>query len=343
MAWKFGRGSISVGLRRHTAREHNLMTYSTASATPGPASRTVAAIGTAAAFAKTPVTTLAASKTFTKTFSKTLAKTLVLCAALTAVTALHAPVLAQQDTTAPAPKPRKPKPKPAAEAQQAPAPAPAPAPQQPAQAQPGQPGGDQAQAQNGQQQIQLIFSPWTKFCLKGQPGQPVDPNAKEVCFTGKDARVESGQPVAAAVLIEPQGVEKKLLRVTLPLGMQLAHGTRVIVDQNQPMTAPYVICFTNGCMADYEANADLINKMKKGQGLVIQAINTTGQPISLVMPLNDFAKAYDGPPTDPKEFEAQQKKLQEELQRRADEARKKLESQQGGATSANPAPGGKTQ
>jgi len=225
-----------------------------------------------------------------------------------------------------------------ASAQQAPAPAPAPAEQQPAQ------GQQQGKAQNGQQAVQLIFSPWTKFCLKGQPGQPPDPNAKEVCFTGKDARVESGQPVAAAVLIEPQGVDKKLLRVTLPLGMQLAHGTRVIIDQNQPMTAPYVICFTNGCMADYEANADMINKMKKGQGLAIQAINATGQPITLVMPLADFAKAYDGPPTDPKVFEEQQKKLQEELQRRADEARKKLESQQGSPTSSATPPGnGKTQ
>ncbi len=80
----------------------------------------------------------------------------------------------------------------------------------------------------------------------------------------------------------------------------------------------------------------MIAKMKKGQGLVVQAINSTGQPISLVLPLADFAKAYDGPPTDPKVFEEQQKKLQEELQRRADEARKKLESQQG-ATASRPA------
>jgi hypothetical protein len=46
-----------------------------------------------------------------------------------------------------------------------------------------------------------------------------------------------------------------------------------------------------------------------------------------VLPLGDFAKAYDGPPTDPQVFEAQQKKLQDELQRRAEEARKKLEGQ----------------
>jgi invasion protein IalB len=256
------------------------------------------------------------------------------------------PAWAQQSENTPAattpavkPKPKKTtKPKPGSEAQQT---APAPAEPPPAQSQPGQPApGAQAgqQGQNGQQ-VQLIFSPWTKFCLKGQPGQPPDPNAKQVCFTGKDARVESGQPVAAAVLIEPEGQERKIMRITLPLGMQLAHGTRLIIDQNQPLTAPYVICFTNGCMADYDANADMIGKLKKGQGLVLQAINATGQPISLVMPLSDFAKAYDGPPTDPKVFEEQQRKLQEELQRRADEARKKLEGEKGAPTSsATPPP-----
>jgi hypothetical protein len=84
----------------------------------------------------------------------------------------------------------------------------------------------------------------------------------------------------------------------------------------------------------------MVGKMKKGQGLVVQAINAGGQPISLVLPLSDFAKAYDGPPTDPKVFEAQQQKLQEELQKRAEDARKKLEQGQPGATAGQP---GKTQ
>ena len=169
----------------------------------------------------------------------------------------------------------------------------------------------------------MIFSPWTKFCLKGQ-----EANAKQVCFTGKDGRIESGQPVVAAVLIEPDGEPRKILRVTLPLGMSIQPGTRVIVDQGQPMNGPYVICFQNGCMADYEASAELVGKLKQGQNLVVQGMNGNLQPISLVVPLQDFAKAYDGPPTDPQVFEAQQKKLQEELQRRAEEARKKLEGQQ---------------
>ena len=82
---------------------------------------------------------------------------------------------------APAAKPAAPAKKPAPAKPAAPAPA-APAPEAQQQA-PAQAQGEQ------QQQVQLIYSPWTKFCLKGQNN---DPNAKQVCFTGKDARIEFG-------------------------------------------------------------------------------------------------------------------------------------------------------
>ena len=249
--------------------------------------------------------------------------------ALLAATALAIPFVqcAQAQTPPPAaPKKAAPKaaPKTPAPAAQAPAVPPA------AQAQQQPAPGQQAPAD---QQIQLIYAPWTKFCLKGQ-----DANAKQVCFTGKDGRIESGQPVIAAVIIEPEGEPKKILRVTLPLGMQLVHGTRIIVDNNPPQQSPYVICFANGCMSDYEATPELINNLKKGQNLVVQAINANGAPLTLPLPLAEFAKAYDGPPTDPKVFEETQKKLQEELQKRAEEARKKLEATQGQQPAAAGAP-----
>jgi invasion protein IalB len=244
------------------------------------------------------------------------ARALAVATAASMLTALvGASAFAQAPPAPPAPPAPKAAPKPKA---------PPPAAQKPADPVPT-PGGQPPQQQAGNGEVpQLIYSPWTKFCLKGQ-----EANAKQICFTGKDGRVESGMPVVAAVLIEPEGEPKKLLRVTLPLGMILQQGTRVIVDNGQPMTAPFVICFTNGCMADYEASGELIGKMKKGQQLVVQAFNgASGQAIQVPVPLADFAKAYDGPPTDPKVMEEQQKKLQDELQRRAEEARKKLEGQQ---------------
>jgi invasion protein IalB len=172
---------------------------------------------------------------------------------------------------------------------------------------------------------QLIYSPWAKFCGKGQ-----DPTAKEVCFTGKDARTEAGQPVVAAALIEPDGEPKKLFRVTLPSPLQLQYGTRIIIDKEPAISGAFFTCFANGCMADYEATPELVGKLKKGQMLVIQAINLAAAAVSFPVPLvdntgNSFAKANEGPPTDPKVFEEQQKKLQEELQKRAEEARKRLE------------------
>ncbi|QPF81839.1 invasion associated locus B family protein [Bradyrhizobium genosp. L] len=257
--------------------------------------------------------------------------------ALMAATALSAALLVPA-AQAQQPAPAAPKAAPRAAPKAAPR-APAPAAQQaapPAAAPPaaGAPAAAAGQPPAQDQQIQLIYAPWTKFCLKGQ-----EANAKQVCFTGKDGRIESGQPVIAAVIIEPEGEPKKILRVTLPLGMQLVHGTRIIVDNNPPMQSPYVICFQNGCMSDYEATPELINNLKKGQNLVVQAINANGAPLTLPLPLNgEFAKAYDGPPTDPKQFEENSKKLQEELQKRAEEQRKKLEAAgQGGAAPAAPA------
>jgi invasion protein IalB len=255
--------------------------------------------------------------------------------AMMAVTALGATFLASDvsaQTPAPAPAPAAPAKK-AAAPKAGPKAAPA-APAAPA-AQAAPPTAPAAQAAPpADQQIQLIYAPWTKFCLKGQ-----DAGAKQVCFTGKDGRIESGQPVIAAVVIEPEGEPKKVLRVTLPLGMLLVHGTRLIVDSNPPAQSPFVICFQNGCMSDYDVTPELLASMKKGQNLVVQAIASNNQPVTLPLPLADFAKAFDGPATDPKEFEKNQQKLQEELQKRAEEQRKKLEGsgQPSGGANQNPA------
>jgi invasion protein IalB len=225
---------------------------------------------------------------------------MTMASAAVLLAALCVPSFAQTPPAAPkaAPKANAPAPK------QAPAQAPA-----------------QAQQGGGGEQPQITFSPWAKVCNKGQ-----EPNAKQVCFTGRDGRLENGMPVVAAVLIEPEGEPRKILRITLPLGMSLPPGTRAIIDQGQPITAPYSICFNNGCMADYEASGELIEKMKKGQNLILQGINGSSQAITVGLPLADFAKVHDGPGMDPKQFEAHQSKMQDELQRKGDELRKKMES-----------------
>lgn len=208
--------------------------------------------------------------------------------------------------------------------------APAKQPQQPAQA-PAAPGGEQ-QAQADQPPV--VYSPWTKFCGKDQK----QADAKQVCLTVKEARLETGQFVAGAAVIEQEGQDRKLLRITLPLGMQLPQGSRIVLDKEQPVGGQFVVCLPNGCMADFQITKEFVDKLKKGTTLVLQGINLPGQAVSYPLPLGDFAKANDGPPTDPKVFQAEQQKLQEELQKRAEEARKKLLEKQQEALKPNATP-----
>src|ERR1044072_4289650 len=97
--------------------------------------------------------------------------------------------------------------------------------QPPAQAPPQT--AEQAPPGQGAQQPQLMYSPWIKICNKNE----TDPNAKQVCVTAKDGRLENGMPVAAVALIEPQGEQKEAMRGTAAVGMQLAHRTRLNVHQ----------------------------------------------------------------------------------------------------------------
>jgi invasion protein IalB len=208
--------------------------------------------------------------------------------------------------TASAQQPQKPAPK---GQQKGGAPAPAPA------APPA--GGQQEQAMPP-----LIYSNWTKICGKG-PEQ----GAKQICQTGKDGRLESGMPVVAAILMEMEGEGKKVLQIMLPPGVYLPKGTRVVIDRDEPsaIIGTFLTCANGGCIAHLEANPDIVQKLKKGQNLYVQAYNMAQSVMTLALPLSDFAKAYDGPPTDPKDLEEKNKKLQDELQRRANEQRQKLE------------------
>lgn len=230
-------------------------------------------------------------------------------AGLLGASLLAAPAFAQQ-------------PKPAAPAQ-------APAPAAPAPAAPAAP-----QQNAGAPQLPpLMYSSWVKLCQQGQ-----ETENKKVCVVHRDGRMENGMPVIMAELLQVEGANERL-RVTVPMSIivHLAEGTHLVLDGADMGTAPYVVCTQIGCLSDYEINADTVKKLKTGKQLTIQTYLMNRQVLSIPVSLTDFAKAYDGPATDPKVVEEQQRKLQEEMQKKADEARKKLEGQQPAAAATPPA------
>jgi invasion protein IalB len=158
----------------------------------------------------------------------------------------------------------------------------------------------------------LTYSPWTKLCLN------------ETCFVGRDGRTDC-DAVVAAILIEKKGETKRTLRITMPPRVNVARGVRITIDQDQPIARPFERCFASGCMADYEAGAEQIDQLRRGRMLVLEAIDAANVPISLSMPLADFAEAYDGPShepraleeqTSPQQMRASQKSTEEERSKR---------------------------
>jgi invasion protein IalB len=194
--------------------------------------------------------------------------------------------------------------------------APKSAPNQPEQQPTTQPPQQPPAATPGAPVQQPAYSAWTKFCDR-VPGN----SNQQACFTTQYGQYSNGATVVVATLIEAEG--RKALRITLPLGVQLRQGMRAVIDQGQPMNTPYRVCSSNGCAAEFEASDELIGKLKTGQTLTVQGIDYQGYELNFSLPLLGFAKAYDGAPVDAQA----ERRLQEDLQKRAEEARKRLQAQ----------------
>jgi invasion protein IalB len=145
----------------------------------------------------------------------------------------------------------------------------------------------------------LIYSPWTKFCLK------------ESCFVGRDGHSDPDcGSVVSVVLITRSKDLKTTLLVTLPDRVNTERGVHIVIDQAQTIERPFVSCRANGCMAEYEAGRELIDQLKHGRDLKLEALDKANSPIAVTIPLVDFADAYDGEPQEQMVFEMTTKKSQ---------------------------------
>jgi invasion protein IalB len=149
------------------------------------------------------------------------------------------------------------------------------------------------------------YAPWIKTCLN------------EMCFVWSEGRlVPDCGPIVSAILIERLGEPKETLHVTLPPRVNAERGVRIIIDQNEPIERPYKECRVDGCLAEYEAGAELVDKLKHGRILALEAMDKASSPIRFAMPLVNFANAYNGASHEPKVFESTMEKLQAEIEAR---------------------------
>jgi invasion protein IalB len=164
---------------------------------------------------------------------------------------------------------------------------------------------------------------WIKICAEDQ-----EVEGGEACLVTQEVRTEDGEFLASVSVRDmPEGDGKNLM-VAVPPGTLLQPGLRVQVDEGEQEAGQYVICLPNACYGELEIGDDFITEMKRGQNLIVSVINNQGQPVGIGLTLIGFTAGYDGPPVDTELLARERQRLQEQLQRRAEDARERLLQQQ---------------
>ncbi|MDF2621348.1 MAG: Invasion associated locus family protein [Xanthobacteraceae bacterium] len=203
--------------------------------------------------------------------------------------------------------------KPAANAQAKPGAKPAANAQQPAA------NGQQA---NAPQQIPAIPIPWVKHCRQEAS------IGKEVCEMEQTIITDTGQFLVRFGVFEVKDDPKKAFTVAFPTGLLLRNGFRVALANEQPMLGTFVMCDERVCRGDLQVDQGFVDRMKKAPGLTLQVANAVGRLISYPIGLGDFAKVYEGAPTDPKAFDEQLKKIQDQVKTRQEALKAEAEQRE---------------
>jgi invasion protein IalB len=210
---------------------------------------------------------------------------------------------------------------------------------------PKQPAPQSQQAQppnSGPVIVQLKPEPaqpdWAKVCEKNEGTKT------EVCYTTRDFVTDKGQRIFAAAVYDAKGKKaQKTVRLLTPLGLLVPPGVRLTVDKGQPVSGRFTSCLPHGCFAEASVKDSFVAALKKGTTLNVSTRNQAGTVVTFAVPTDGFGKAFDGPPLDRQVLAEQQKKMQEELQKRAEELRSRLLSNARNGTQSSAASHAQTQ
>lgn len=189
---------------------------------------------------------------------------------------------------------------------------------------------------------------WYKICAK-VPVAAKDKDGKETkeeknaCTTFYESfNPATGAPLVYVAVEEGEGIDKRILTVTVPPGLALPPGMAITVFQKdqwdkfvadnkegktvkpedvglKPIELKYLHCQPSGCSSINELQADFLEQMKTGVGMIVRAVELNNKVIDFPVPLKGFAEAFGGAPVDTKEFMAKRQTSLKEMATRRTE------------------------
>lgn len=144
--------------------------------------------------------------------------------------------------------------------------------------------GAQAAVKGGEK-----FGDWAVACEQAKP--PGQEKAQTICHVFQNLKVKGSGKIVLEVQVGYLK-DKAVMFVVVPLGVFLAPGVQLQVDDGTSFRVPYEVCTKDGCRVGVPLNADRIGQLQKGKELKISVINIERKIVNLPVSLKGFSKAF---------------------------------------------------
>jgi len=129
---------------------------------------------------------------------------------------------------------------------------------------------------------------WAARCTSASRDTPLE------CAMEQNAILtKTGQVLVLVVIRVPGDTRAPLAFVQMPLGLNLQSGAKFQVDDGKVTDLPIQTCENRGCYASTAIAPELLTALKSGKQLKVSFQDLAKETITVPMPLNDFAAAYD--------------------------------------------------
>ena len=169
---------------------------------------------------------------------------------------------------------------------------------------------------------------WAKICSKA--------GENDICVVQFTIVTPTNQLVTGVNLLTSKGqTNRSIFQVAVPSGRFIPQGVKVKIDNGAENTLPYSICLPDRCTAEIPLDDRLVQALKNGGELTLTSTNFRAQENPVKVTLSGFTAAYDGPPLKANEVDARNQEIADELKKKAEAARQKLQEAQERAKSGN--------
>lgn len=136
------------------------------------------------------------------------------------------------------------------------------------------------------QSMEEVFSDWRVLC------QPVEQNA--VCQMMQSvAAEESGPPVFMLSVSDDEDTGQSYAVMTVPVGVYLAPGIELHVDNRRPFKVLYEVCDQLGCHAGFRMDGDVLSAFRKGLEVKARVWTARDKAVDFPVSLRGFTAAYN--------------------------------------------------